>query len=115
MELTGPMQAPVVYNWSWEVGASADLNLMVKEWFEFSERRLIQIHGVDPLCSKAFVGRAAGPKSKVVSLASVWERDQKRRFSRSTTAWISYVALCRRACQTRVGKAGRQGRMLLDQ
>eukprot|EP00959_Pyramimonas_sp_CCMP1952_P338334 7085411-Pyramimonas_sp.AAC.1 len=45
MELIGPMQAPVVYTWSWEVGASADLNLMVKEWFEFSERRLIQIHG----------------------------------------------------------------------
>eukprot|EP00959_Pyramimonas_sp_CCMP1952_P070032 1462174-Pyramimonas_sp.AAC.1 len=48
MELTGPTQAPVVYNWSWEVGASADLNPMVKEWFEFSERRLIQIHGIDP-------------------------------------------------------------------
>eukprot|EP00959_Pyramimonas_sp_CCMP1952_P030969 649563-Pyramimonas_sp.AAC.1 len=64
MELLGPLQAPVEYNWSWDVGAPADLDLMVKEWFGFSEQRLIQIHGIDPQCSRAYVGRAADRNRK---------------------------------------------------
>eukprot|EP00959_Pyramimonas_sp_CCMP1952_P020482 432196-Pyramimonas_sp.AAC.1 len=53
---------------------------MVKEWFGFSERRLIQIHEVDQQNSRAFAGRAAGPKSKVVPLISVWEKYRRRSF-----------------------------------
>ena len=90
-----------------------DLSDMCKQWYTFAEARLVQMHGLEPQDAVDYVGRAEGPRLCKVPLWASWDKNQRGRFSSTTTAWIAFQTLLFRCRESAAGKVGHRGRKFL--